>query len=60
MNESTSNAIAGAAITSPWWLPILQTWSEVAGLLLPIAGVAWLIIQIITHLVKHTKEKNNE
>lgn len=35
-----------AAIASPIWLPALHQFSEVAALLLPIAGVIWLVVQI--------------
>lgn len=35
-----------AAIASPIWLPALHQVSEVAALLLPIAGVIWLVVQI--------------
>lgn len=55
MIQNTNNAIAGAAIVSPWWLPGLQHWSEVAGLLLPIAGLIWLVIQIVGYLYKHKR-----
>jgi len=41
----TSIGAAGAAI-SPWWLPILRDVSEIAGILAPILGALWLIIQM--------------
>jgi hypothetical protein len=55
--ESANKGAAIAAVTSPWWLPPLQSVSEVAGLILPIAGVFWIIIQITIKLYqfKHRK-----
>jgi len=38
--------IASGAILSPAWLPLLTNVSEVAALLLPVAGLVWLIVQI--------------
>lgn len=43
-------------MVTPWWLPILQGWSEVAALLLPIAGVIWLMIQIAGYIGKYNKD----
>lgn len=45
MNEYFTNAAAGFAVLSPWWLPWLEDFSTIAALLLPIAGLAWLVIQ---------------
>lgn len=44
--DTITSAAAGAAITSPAWLHMLSDWSNVAGTLLPILGVVWLIVQI--------------
>lgn len=41
---------AVAAIASPWWLPALHDVSQVAALLLPIAGVIWLAVQIVVKI----------
>ncbi|WP_425991403.1 hypothetical protein [Afipia sp. DC4300-2b1] len=41
---------AVAAIISPWWLPALHQVSDVAALLLPIAGVIWLVVQIVVKI----------
>lgn len=38
--------VVGAAITSPWWRPILHEWSAVAADLAPIIGVLWIGVQI--------------
>lgn len=34
------------AIVTPWWLPVLEKASQYAALILPIAGVAWLALQM--------------
>lgn len=44
--DKVTNTIAGAAAVSPWWLPSLADISQGAGLLLPVAGLVWLLIQI--------------
>lgn len=46
IQKVTSGIAAGAAI-SPWWLPALKSASEVAGMLLPLLGVVWLIVQMV-------------
>ena len=53
MNHDTlTSAAAGIAITSPSWLPVLQSASVVAGTLLPILGAIWLIVQIVSKIVE--------
>jgi len=44
--DSTNTAVAAAAVVSPFWLPWLQTASEVAAIAAPILGVVWLVVQI--------------
>lgn len=46
MTEQLNPAIASAAVTSPWWLPPLGQLSDIAALVLPILGAAWLAVQI--------------
>lgn len=48
--EIVTDTGAVAAIASPWWLPALHDISQIAALLLPIAGVAWLVVQIVVKL----------
>lgn len=48
--EIVTDTGAVAAIVSPWWLPALHQVSDVAALLLPIAGVIWLIVQIVVKI----------
>lgn len=50
--ERTTTAIAVGAGLTPVWLPTLREASEAAGLLLPILGCTWLIIQVIFKLMK--------
>lgn len=40
---------ATALIFSPFWLEALAKVSEAAALMMPIFGLAWLIIQIFDH-----------
>ncbi len=54
--DGLNNSIATAAVASPFWLPWLSQASELAGLLLPIAGLVWLIIQIVGYLTKKDKK----
>lgn len=44
--EPSHGVVAGVAMTSWWWLPALHAVSDVAALLLPIAGFAWFVVQI--------------
>ncbi len=44
--DSITTATAGAAIVSPWWLPVFTGISTVASWLLPIMGCAWLGMQM--------------
>lgn len=44
--ERATNAVAGAAVVSPWWLPSMTQLSHGATIALPILGCAWLLIQI--------------
>jgi hypothetical protein len=47
MIERVTNTIAAGAVASPWWLPSLEGISQVAALLLPVIGCAWLLLQIV-------------
>lgn len=55
--ELVTDTVAIAAAASPWWLPALKETSEVFGLLLPIVGVIWLLIQIGFKLHQHFRQK---
>jgi flagellar biogenesis protein FliO len=54
-SNTTNNIVASAAVTSPMWLPWLQDFSALSALLLPIAGLSWLVIQIIGYIHKYNK-----
>lgn len=47
-----TTAAAGAAVVSPFWLPPLQTISEVASVALPILGAVWLVVQIAAKIIE--------
>lgn len=54
--EVVTDTGAVAAIASPWWLPVLHDVSQIAALLLPIAGVIWLTVQIVAK-IRETSRK---
>lgn len=47
MIDRTTHYVAAGAVMSPWWLPSLAEVSETAALLLPIAGLLWIVIQVL-------------
>lgn len=51
MIDKVNYGVSAGAIFSPWWLPALKTISETAALLVPILGVVWLAVQILTKLL---------
>ena len=53
----TNDVIAVSAVTSPFWLPSLETISYEAALLLPIAGLVWLLIQITVFAVRRIRNQ---
>lgn len=48
--NTMNNTVASAAVISPWWIPSLSDISQVTADLLPIAGLLWLVIQIVFYL----------
>ena len=38
--------VAFLSIATPWWLPMLDHFSQDCALVLPILGVGWLILQV--------------
>lgn len=54
--DRSTDVVAASAVASPIWLPWLQQTSEVAGLLVPILGAAWLIVQIIGYMYRRGKK----
>jgi len=55
--EVVTDTGAVAAVLSPWWLPALHDVSQIAALLLPIAGVVWLAVQIIDKIIRASNRK---
>ena len=55
--DSITTATAGAAIVSPWWLPVLSGLSTAASWALPLLGCAWLIMQMY---YKYQEKKNSK
>lgn len=49
--DRITNTVAAGAVASPWWLPSLEGVSQTAALLLPVIGVIWLVLQIVTKIM---------
>jgi hypothetical protein len=47
--DNLTNTVAVGAIASPWWLKMLTEVSEFAAMVLPILGVAWLLIKMVAY-----------
>lgn len=54
MSDSFTNTTAIFAVISPLWLEWLQDISQVAALLLPVAGLAWLVIQAWSKIFRNS------
>ena len=48
--DNTTTVVALGGVTSPVWNEPLQDISTIAGLILPILGAVWLVIQIVVYL----------
>lgn len=57
MHERLTDIVAAGALISPVWLPSLHEWSEMAGLLVPILGGLWLVIQIVVKLDQWRRDR---
>ena len=51
--DKSTTVVAAGAVSINWWLPWLKSFSEYAALLVPIAGLLWLVIQISLKLRNH-------
>jgi hypothetical protein len=60
MSNVVTTAGAGAAMVSPWWLPVLHEISTVAADIVPILGAAWLLTQIIIKVAEYHRKKNGQ
>lgn len=49
--ETVADVAAVSAVASPWWLPYLKALSEDTALLLPPAGLAYIVIKIVAHIL---------
>jgi len=54
--DKVTNTIAASAVVSPWWMPSLADVSQTAGLLLPILGCAYLLVQLFMKLTGGDKD----
>jgi hypothetical protein len=54
--DTITTAGAGAAVVSPWWLPVIHGISEGASWALPVLGCSWLLMQMYFKL-KERKSK---
>ncbi|HWK64110.1 MAG TPA: hypothetical protein VNS34_04175 [Rhizobiaceae bacterium] len=52
MIDRTTHYVAAGAVMSPWWLPSLADVSEMAALLLPIAGLLWILVQFVVLVLR--------
>jgi hypothetical protein len=50
--DRVTTGVAAGSLASPLWLPWLKTVSDGAALLLPIFGLIWLVVQIVTRLLR--------
>lgn len=60
--ENLTSVTAGAAMTSPWWLPALHGFSQIAAEAAPILGALWLLVQIgskLHEMYKRHKTKDD-
>jgi hypothetical protein len=48
--DRITDGVAGGMVASPFWLPYLQDVSEASALIVPILGVCWLVVQIVSFL----------
>jgi hypothetical protein len=58
MVDRATNAVAGAAVVSPWWLPSMTEVSHAATIALPILGCVWLLIQMLTWAIKQWRNRD--
>jgi hypothetical protein len=52
LSDRVTDGVAVAAVTSPIWASMLQNVSEFAGLIVPILGAIWLLVQIIGYFYR--------
>ena len=57
--DNATNAVAATAVSSPLWLPILKTASEISAFIAPILGVIWLVVQIWAKITVTLERKDD-
>jgi hypothetical protein len=55
--ETANKGVILAAVSSPWWLPVLQKVSEYSAMALPVAGLLWIILQAGIAIYKFRRGK---
>jgi len=58
--EALTDTVAMSAMASPLWLPWLKDVSEISGILLPTAGLIWIIVQIVVKILVTRKSLRDE
>lgn len=56
----TTNGVAVAGIFSPAWMPTLSDASYIAGQLVPIFSLFWLILQILRSVRRKKSDETSE
>jgi hypothetical protein len=49
--EKITDGVAVMGTVSPFWLPWLKQWSDMAYIVMPLAGLTWLIVQIVAKIL---------
>lgn len=57
VSDRVTDGVAVTAVSSMFWLPSLQHVSDLAGLVVPILGASWLLIQIFGYFFQLRKNK---
>jgi len=55
-SEKISGVVAGAMISSPFWIQEVKPYSDIAALLAPILGCIYLVMQITFKLVDRARK----
>lgn len=55
----TTNGVAAAGLTMPFWVPSLDQVSGVAGAMVPVLSALWLLVQIARFVWSWKKEADH-
>lgn len=47
MQDPATTTVAVGSLTSPWWLPYIESVSQGAATVIPIFALTWLAVQIV-------------